>query len=194
MGAFRGSGRLVSETATATVTIQNKLGLHIRPSRYLSSLAKSWDAVVTVRNQERTASADSQLDLLMLLASEGTTLEISATGPQAEEAVDSLVKLVNDRFGEDDPSFVLAPLDTAPFFGAEVSLGDIGTCGGPRVNAKAQVLDPFGNWITGLYASGNNAGIGSPGASYGGGGGTIGPALTFAFVAGSELGRSKRGA
>jgi len=92
----------VSDTATATVTIQNKLGLHIRPSRYLSSLAKSWDAVVTVKNQERTASADSQLDLLMLLASEGTTLEISATGPQAAEAVDSLVKLVNDRFGEDE--------------------------------------------------------------------------------------------
>ena len=102
MGAFRGSCGLLSDKATATVTIQNKLGLHIRPSRYLSSLAKSWDAVVTVRNQERTASADSQLDLLMLLASEGTTLEISATGPQAEEAVDSLVKLVNDRFGEDE--------------------------------------------------------------------------------------------
>lgn len=96
-----------------------------------------------------------------------------------------------DRFGEDDPAVVLAPLDSAPYFGTEVALGDIGTCGGPRVNGRAQVLDPFGNWIRGLYASGNNAGIGSPGASYGGGGGTIGPALTFAFVAGSELGRTE---
>ena len=87
--------------ATATVKIKNKLGLHIRPSRHFSALAKSWDAVVTVRNKDRTASADSQLDLLMLLASEGTELEISATGPQAEEAIDSLVKLVDDRFGED---------------------------------------------------------------------------------------------
>lgn len=92
----------MSEDATASVAIQNKLGLHIRPSRYFSTLAKSWDAVVTVRNQERAASADSQLDLLMLLASEGTVLEISATGPQAAEAVDSLVKLVNDRFGENE--------------------------------------------------------------------------------------------
>ncbi|MEM9617188.1 MAG: HPr family phosphocarrier protein [Pseudomonadota bacterium] len=92
----------MSKDATASVAIQNKLGLHIRPSRYFSTLAKSWDAVVTVRNQERTASADSQLDLLMLLASEGTVLEISATGPQAAEAVDSLVKLVNDRFGENE--------------------------------------------------------------------------------------------
>lgn len=87
---------------TTSVTIKNKLGLHIRPSRYFSSLAKSWDAEVTVRNQEREAAADSQLDLLMLLASEGTVLEITATGPQAAEAVDSLVKLIDDKFGEED--------------------------------------------------------------------------------------------
>ncbi len=92
----------MSESATASVAIQNKLGLHIRPSRQFSAVAKSWEANVTVRNQDRTASADSQLDLLMLLASHGTILEISATGPQANEAVDALVKLVNDRFGEDE--------------------------------------------------------------------------------------------
>ncbi len=90
------------ETVTATVKIGNKLGLHIRPSRQFSSLANSWDATVTVRNQERTAAADSQLDLLMLLASYGTPLEISATGPQAAEAVAALVKLIEDRFGESE--------------------------------------------------------------------------------------------
>lgn len=87
---------------TVTVEIQNKLGLHIRPSRHFSSLAKSWDAVVSVRNQERIANADSQLDLLMLLASQGTMLEISASGAQAKEATESLVKLVNDKFGESE--------------------------------------------------------------------------------------------
>ncbi len=89
-----------SETVKASVEIVNKLGLHIRPSRHFSSLANSWDAVVTVRNQDRMAAGDSQLDLLMLLASEGTVLEISATGPQASEAVDSLVSLIENRFGE----------------------------------------------------------------------------------------------
>ena len=49
------------------------------------------------------------------------------------------------------------------------------------------MLDPFGQPIGRLYASGNNAGVGSPGASYGGGGGTIGPAMTFAWIAGSDL-------
>ena len=92
------------------------------------------------------------------------------------------------RYGLDDPSGVLGPVAEAPFFAAEIAVGDLGTCGGPRVDARAQVLDPFGAPIAGLYASGNNAGVGSPGASYGGGGGTIGPALTFAYVAGREIG------
>ncbi|GJL92509.1 HPr family phosphocarrier protein [Hyphococcus sp.] len=90
------------ETVTASVEVCNKLGLHIRPSRYLSSLAKSYEAVVSVRNNDRVALADSQLDLLMLLASKGAMLEISATGPQAAEAVESIVKLVQERFGEKD--------------------------------------------------------------------------------------------
>ena len=91
-----------SQTVTATVEVINKLGLHIRPSRYLSTLAKSYDAVVSVKNNERTALAESQLDLLMLIASKGAKLEISATGPQAAEAVESIVKMFEDRFGEKD--------------------------------------------------------------------------------------------
>jgi hypothetical protein len=92
-----------------------------------------------------------------------------------------------DRYGGDDKAVTLAPLDEPPYFAAEISPADLGTCGGARVNARAEVLDPFGVPIPGLYASGNNAGIGSPGSSYGGGGGTIGPAMTFSFVAGREL-------
>ena len=93
-----------------------------------------------------------------------------------------------DRYGSPDVGITLAPIVAAPFFGAEVAPADLGTCGGARVNGKAQVLDPFGEVIPGLSASGNVAGVGSPGSSYGGGGGTIGPALTFAFIAGRELG------
>ena len=92
-----------------------------------------------------------------------------------------------DRYGFDDLGITLGTLEKPPFFGAEVVPGDLGTCGGPRVNAHAQVLDPFGAVIPRLYASGNNAGVGSPGSSYGGGGGTIGPALTFAYLAGTHV-------
>ena len=92
-----------------------------------------------------------------------------------------------DRYGQPDKAITLAPLDTPPFYGAEISPADLGTCGGARVNGFAQVLDPFGEPIAGLYASGNNAGVGSPGTSYGGGGGTIGPAMAFAYLAGRSL-------
>ena len=55
------------------------------------------------------------------------------------------------------------------------------------MNGKAEVLDVFDQPIAGLYASGNTTGVGSPGALYGGGGGTLGPALTFAYIAGRQL-------
>jgi succinate dehydrogenase/fumarate reductase flavoprotein subunit len=93
-----------------------------------------------------------------------------------------------DRYGQPDKAITLAPLDRAPYYGAEIAPADLGTCGGARVNGSAQVVDPFGRVIEGLYASGNNAGIGSPGSSYGGGGGTIGPAMTFSFIAGRHYG------
>ena len=94
---------------------------------------------------------------------------------------------IYDRFGEESPANTLAPVEQPPFYGAEVVPGDTGTCGGPRVNGNAQVLNPFGQVIRRLYASGNCSGVGGPGAGYGGGGGTIGPAMTFAFLAGRHL-------
>lgn len=84
-------------------------------------------------------------------------------------------------------SAVLGPVAKPPFYGAEISPGDIGTCGGLRVNGRAQVIDVFGRPIGRLYASGNTAGVGGPGAFYGGFGGTLGPALTFAYIAAREL-------
>jgi 3-oxosteroid 1-dehydrogenase len=95
-----------------------------------------------------------------------------------------------DTYGSGNAEVTLAPLEKAPFYGTKIGPADLGTCGGPRVNGKAQVQDVFGKRIKNLYASGNCAGVGAPGSSYGGGGGTIGPALTFAYIAGYELSRS----
>jgi succinate dehydrogenase/fumarate reductase flavoprotein subunit len=99
---------------------------------------------------------------------------------------------VYDRTDSPDPAkagpdVTLAPISEPPFFGAEVAPADTGTCGGARVNGNAQVLDPFGNIIPRLYASGNCSGIGAPGTGYAGGGGTLGPALTFSYVAGTHV-------
>lgn len=94
---------------------------------------------------------------------------------------------IYDTYGSSDAKKTLAPLIEGPFYGAEITPADLGTCGGVRVDERAQVIDVFGNVVEGLYASGNTAGIGSPGASYGGGGGTIGPAMTFSYIAGVSL-------
>ena len=92
-----------------------------------------------------------------------------------------------DRMGLADTSLALQPLDVPPFYGAEIAPAHLGTCGGPRVNNLSEVLNVNEIPIKRLCASGNSSGVGSPGPSYGGGGGTIGPALTFAYIAGNTL-------
>jgi len=97
-----------------------------------------------------------------------------------------------DRAGAPAAASTLRALSVAPFYGAEVSPADLGTCGGLRVDARARVVDVFERPIEGLYASGNCAGVGAPGTGYGGGGGTLGPAMTFAWIAGMELSKNEQ--
>ena len=76
----------------------------------------------------------------------------------------------------------LGPLEDPPFYALELTIGTLGTKGGPKVDADARVIDLDGDPIPGLYAAGN---VSSPtGASYGGPGGTLGPGMTFAWLAG----------
>jgi succinate dehydrogenase/fumarate reductase flavoprotein subunit len=84
----------------------------------------------------------------------------------------------------EDPKASLAPLTKAPYYGMPIYSGSCGTAGGPRVNRNAQVIDVFGNVIKGLYAAGNASGVGAPGGSYAGPGGTNGPAIVFGSQAG----------
>jgi 3-oxosteroid 1-dehydrogenase len=84
------------------------------------------------------------------------------------------------------PNPCLGPIARAPFYAVPINNGDLGTKGGLRCDERARVLDAKGNPIAGLYAAGNCAG--SPfGDCYPGAGATIGPALTFAFVAANDI-------
>ena len=77
----------------------------------------------------------------------------------------------------------LGPLDEGPFYAVPVKSGALGTKGGPSVDTDARVIDLDGNPIPGLYAAGNV--MASPfGMTYGGAGGTLGPAMVFGFLAG----------
>jgi succinate dehydrogenase/fumarate reductase flavoprotein subunit len=82
----------------------------------------------------------------------------------------------------------LGPVDTAPYYAVPVTVGAMGTKGGPRTDADGQVLHVSGEPIPGLYAAGN-AMAGVTGKAYGGAGGTLGPAMVFGYRAGLALTR-----
>jgi 3-oxosteroid 1-dehydrogenase len=90
-----------------------------------------------------------------------------------------------DRYYGDpkvSPNPNLGPLDTPPYFAVPVYPGDIGTNGGLRTNEFAQILDERDRPIAGLYAVGNTS-ASVMGHFYPGAGGTLGPAMTFGYVA-----------
>jgi 3-oxosteroid 1-dehydrogenase len=77
----------------------------------------------------------------------------------------------------------LGALTKAPFYAVEIKMGALGTNGGPKTNAQGQILDVDGEPIAGLFGAGNV--ISAPtGSVYAGAGGTLGPALTFGYIAG----------
>lgn len=83
------------------------------------------------------------------------------------------------------PASTIGPLDSPPFYAVRVRSGTLGTKGGPRTDADARVLDVDGQPIPGLYVAGN-AMASCMGMTYGGGGGTLGPAMVFGYLAGKH--------
>ncbi|MGW3963259.1 3-oxosteroid 1-dehydrogenase [Amycolatopsis sp. NPDC005003] len=84
------------------------------------------------------------------------------------------------------PNSCLAPLRAAPYYALRLVPGDLGTKGGMRTDARARVLRPDGSVIRGLYAAGN-ASAAVMGHSYAGAGSTIGPAMTFGYIAANDV-------
>ncbi|MEM9704793.1 MAG: FAD-dependent oxidoreductase [Pseudomonadota bacterium] len=80
------------------------------------------------------------------------------------------------------PNPCMAPLEKGPFYAMPIYPGDIGTKGGVNVDINAQALDEEGRPVPGLYATGNNSSA-VMGRTYPGAGSTIGPAMTFGYVA-----------
>ena len=90
------------ETHAESVVVRNRRGLHARASAKFCAAAGAWDASVRVRKDDFDVGGCSIMGLLMLGAGAGSEITISAAGPQAREAVETLVRLVEEKFGEDE--------------------------------------------------------------------------------------------
>jgi phosphocarrier protein len=84
----------------ASVTISNKLGLHARASAKLTKLAGSFPCEVWISKGERRVNAKSIMGVMMLAAGMGSEVKLETEGDQAQEAMDRLLALINDKFGE----------------------------------------------------------------------------------------------
>ena len=90
----------MSDAWSRSAELVNQRGLHARASAAFAREASKWNAKITVRHDGMSASAASIMDLLMLGARVGQTIEIEAEGAQAREALDAVCDLIARKFDE----------------------------------------------------------------------------------------------
>jgi phosphocarrier protein len=93
--AFQDEHMLQKET-----TIVNKLGLHARASAKLTQLAANYQAEIWMTRNGRRINAKSIMGVMMLAAGIGSTVTIETEGPDEQDAMEALLKLIADKFGE----------------------------------------------------------------------------------------------
>lgn len=81
-------------------TISNKLGLHARASAKLTKVAASFPCDVWMSRGERRINAKSIMGVMMLAAGLGVQVEVETNGEREQEAMDTILALINDKFGE----------------------------------------------------------------------------------------------
>ncbi len=80
--------------------IQNELGLHARAATKLVQLATKYPCEITISKDGNEVNGKSIMGVLMLVASKGTWIVLKAKGDKAQEAIDALATLIDDKFGE----------------------------------------------------------------------------------------------
>ncbi|HRP95917.1 MAG TPA: HPr family phosphocarrier protein [Rhodocyclaceae bacterium] len=86
----------------AEVEIINKLGLHARASAKLTQTASGFDSQIWLERNGRRVNAKSIMGVMMLAAARGAKIAIDTEGPDADAALDALIELIADRFGEEE--------------------------------------------------------------------------------------------
>jgi phosphocarrier protein len=90
-----------TDRITRELPIVNQRGLHARASAKFVQTVNRFDAVVAVEKDGVSVGGNSIMGLMMLAASPGCCIRVSASGPEALQAIDALEALIADRFGEE---------------------------------------------------------------------------------------------
>ncbi|KZN29472.1 HPr family phosphocarrier protein [Pseudoalteromonas luteoviolacea] len=85
-----------------TFLIRNKLGLHARAATVLAQLSAQFNAQITLYQGDKSAPGDSVLALLLLESSQGKTVRVECTGPDAQGALLAIGNLIEDKFHEEE--------------------------------------------------------------------------------------------
>ena len=83
-----------------TVTIVNRLGLHARAAAKFVNVAKGYVSTIRIGIGERRVDGKSIMSVMLLAASQGTEVVLSAEGDDEAQALDAVIALIADRFGE----------------------------------------------------------------------------------------------
>ncbi len=88
----------MAEKLTKTLTLANRYGMHVRPAGLFAKTASRYDADIEVEKDGTVVSGKSIMALMTLEAGHGAVLKVTASGPQAQEALDELEALVGRKF------------------------------------------------------------------------------------------------
>ncbi len=94
--------RMDTDGLVRELAIVNRKGLHARASAKFVQCVESFDAEILVSKDGQSVSGTSIMGLMMLAAGIGSTIQVSASGPEAEAAMAAITALVGNRFGEEE--------------------------------------------------------------------------------------------
>jgi len=159
-------GGNLEELTTALEARLNKLASRTGKFRLDQSFLPNLKKTISRFNEYATKGVDEEFQRGEV------PIDLAYNGPRAE--------------GNDRPNITMYPISTeGPYYAIILAGGTLDTKGGPKINPRAQILNRDDEPIPALYGAGNC--IASPaGQAYWAGGGTIGPALTFGYIAGSN--------
>jgi 3-oxosteroid 1-dehydrogenase len=147
-------------------------------------LPRRWkDSVLTAPSLEELAQ-EADLPELIDTVRRFNTLAVEGKDEDFHRGDSAYDRYYGDPRNHPNPN--LAPLTTGPFHAVRIVPGDLGTKGGLRTDTHARVLREDGSVIEGLYAAGNTS-ASVMGHTYAGAGATLGPAMTFGYLAGLDI-------